>query len=234
MNHRMGEQNITIHYLLVGVQGFGEVHVARWFVKEGQRLRAKDPLVTLQSGVDGPMVTLRVTREDSIEGAVVERIFCAEGARVTERDCLAVFTASGTSAGRAISRLEDLGDLAQYPVVYVDYVIASTSLLRELLDRRFPGFARWYFKTYPLMPLIKMAGTLALLALGGLLTHSILDSLRDLEGPPVTPWWDNLWLLLLPFFLGVLVCLALFVLRYLALKRISPRSPGATQRQVQR
>jgi H+/Cl- antiporter ClcA len=82
-----------------------------------------------------------------------------------------------------------------------------------------------------------MAGTLAMVGLSALFAHSVLDSLRDLEGPPAstsTPWWDNLWLLLLPFFLGVLVFLALFLLRYLALRRISPLRRSSKRRQGQR
>jgi hypothetical protein len=238
MNHQ-GKNTTAMHYLLVGIQGIGEVRVARWFVEEGQRLRAKDPLVTLtlQSGGDGPSITLRVPREAGIAGAVVERIFCAPGARVTERDCLAVFTTTLVEAGRAIARLEDLGDLEQYPVVYADCVIASTSLSRKLLEGRFPGFARWYFRTHPLVPLLEMAGILAFVGLLALLAHSMLDALADLgSGPsPIsTPWWDNLWFLLLPFFLGTLVFFILLVLHYLSLKRTSPLASGSKRRRGQR
>jgi hypothetical protein len=55
-----------------------------------------------------------------------------------------------------------------------------------------------------------------------------------LNGPPTsTPWWDNLWLLLGPFFLGVLVVLVLGVLRWLALSRISPLARSSRRRQVE-
>jgi len=237
MNHRAGEgkATATICYLLTGVQGIGEARVARWFVSQGQRLRANDPLVLLQSGGDGPSITLRVSRQDSIAGSVVERIFCSEGARVTQSDCLAVFTASSDEIGWPIDRVEDLGDLGQYPVAYVDYVLASDSRSRELLDRLFPGYVRWYFQTYPLMPRLQMVGTLAILGLGALVMHSTLDLLAALNGETSsTPWWDNLWLVLSPFFLGTLVFLSLLVLRWLELSRVSQRRRTSRRRQAQK
>lgn len=230
MSQRMENVTATIYYLLQGVPWPDGVHVARWFVEQGSPLRAHDPLVTLQCGVKGPAITLCVPRGEHLEGAVVERILCAEGRQVSESDCLAVLRASGVEVARALGALEDLGDLAQYPVAYVDSVIGFSSTLRWL-DRQFPGVARWYFRTYPLVPLLKMAGFLAVLALGALFTHQQLDALAALQGPAGgsgTPWWDSGWLLLVPFSLGALVWITLIILGYLS--RWKPLRSSAGQR----
>jgi hypothetical protein len=228
-----GQATTTIHYLLGGVPGFAEARVVRWFVEEGQRLRANDPLVQLQDVGSGLSVTLRVCRRESIAGAVVERISCTEGATVAPSEWLAVFTSSGDEAGWVIDQVEDLRDPARYPVASVDFVPVPDSLTWKQLNRLVPGYARWYFQAYPLVQLLRMAAMVAFLGLAGLFLHSAQDLLLVLSRSTTgRPWWDSLWLDLSPFFLGVLVFLILLALYLFEISGLLPRRRVHARRQV--
>lgn len=224
----------TIHYLLGGVPGFAEARIVRWFVTQGQRLRANDPLVLLQDVGSGLSVTLRVCRRESIAGAVVERIISAEGTTVAQSEWLAVFTSSGDEAGRVIDQVEDLGDPARYPVASVDFVPVPDSLTWRQLNRLVPDYARWYFQTYPLVQLLRMAAVVAILGLAGLFMHSAQDLLLVVlsRATTGTPWWDSLWLDLAPCFLGALVFLILLALYLLEISGLLPPRRVRARRQV--
>ena len=217
--------------------GINETYVAHWFLKEGERVRGLAPLVTLRHP-SGVAFTLRAPAASLLSGAILQHILLAEWSSVCSTDVLAIFTRTTLEAGRAIAPLgaPEPGDSAYSAEMDVDLVSTSSSLVRDFLFERFPRFRQYYFLTYPLLPLLKMA-CFAVFILGGawLVNHQ----LTQLPGAPEAPeggGWSFLMALaaLLPIAIGILAALALFALRQFFLRRLYrlPRHtpPGGSKR----
>jgi len=112
----------------------------------------------------------------------------------------------------------------------------TSSLVRDFLFERFPRSRRYYFQTYPLLPLLEMARFAVFVIGGAWFVNHQLTQMSGAPGAPEQDGWSFLIALaaLLPIAIGILAALALFALRQSFLRRLYrlPRHtpPGGSKR----
>ncbi len=215
-------QFTTTFHLAAGID---ETSVAHWFVGEGERVRGSAPLVTLHHQT-GAAFTLRTPSASLLNGATIQRILLHEGSSVSASDVLAVLTKTTIEAGRAIEQVgvgaREPEESATCAEMGVDLVFTSSSLARDLLFERFPRFRRFYFRTYPLLPLLDLGCFTIIAILSALWLNR---QFAHLSGTPASPGQGG-WSLLIalasfiPVAIGILAAVALIALRQFSLRRL--------------
>ncbi len=211
-------QTITIHI----AAGVDDASVAYWFVKEGERVRERDPLVTLRHP-SGASFTLRVPRGSALDGAILQQRLLPVGSPVSQNAVLMVLTSTTIEAGRAIVPLREPGQEASIEEDErgVALVFVTSSLPRDLLFRLAPGFRRLYFRNYLPMGWLELAA-FTVLMIAGILLVSHLTAQISAEGEPSkqTGWsWFGALSPFIPFLVGALLALAMIGLRQALMRR---------------
>jgi hypothetical protein len=199
-------QTTTIH-LLAEVEN---TSVAFWFVKEGERVRERDPLVTLRHP-SGASFTVLVPKGSVLDGAILLQRLLSVGSPVSRNAVLMILTSTTIEAGRAIVPLGQPGPEASRQDDErgaVDLVFVSSSLPRDLLFSLAPWCRRLYFRNYRLLGWLELVAWSLMLIAGTLLISHLAP--------------------LIPVLVGALLALALICLRQ-ALMRWQYQKPGRRQ-----
>lgn len=158
----MTQAPITIGSALMGID---DMHVEYWFSREGQPLQAGDPIVMLHHRT-GAAVTARYPKHVNTSRWILRQILLPEGSACSANDRLALFTsnsvAAGASVGDSSEQASARDELFQYPRMTCTFTFIPASLARDLLFHHFPAFRLWYFRSYPLVPLLLALVVLAL------------------------------------------------------------------------
>lgn len=188
--------------------------VAFWFVKEGERVRERDPLVTLRHP-SGVSFTVLVPKGSVLDGAILRQRRLAVGSPVTRNDVLMVLTCTTIEAGRALVPLDEPEASREDAERQVDLVFVGSSLPRDLLFSLAPGFRRLYFRNYRLLGWLELAAFPVILVAGTLLVSHLTAQFPGAAAPADQAGWSWLGALspLIPFLVGALLALALIGLR---------------------
>jgi hypothetical protein len=201
-------QSTAMLHLTAGVE---ETYITHWFVKEGERVQPSDPLVTLRHPHTGLTFTLRAPLSSLLTGAVLQQILRSEGTSVSATEVLAVLTSPTSGRGRTVAQLRTRRPAASpYTAeMSVGLVVTSSSRIRDHLFTWFPRFHRFYFSSYPLLPLLN-GGVIAII--GVLSALQIPHLLAQMSNSPTSTGSNGIFLFLT---VAALIPLAITTLAYL-------------------
>jgi len=190
--------------------------VAYWFVKEGERVRERDPLVTLRHP-SGVSFTAQIPKGSALDGAILRRRLLPVGAPVSRTDVLMVLTSTTIEAGRAVVPLDEPGQEAsrEEDERVVDLVFLYSSIPRDLLFRLAPGFRAFYFRNSRLLGWLELATLPLILVAGTLLASHLTAQISGAGAHSDQTGWSWLGALspLIPFLVGALLAIAFIFLR---------------------